>query len=272
MFGGAGEKQKIFTDLWSLKDSRWKKLSDNGPGQQVKTTFAYDANRNKAVLFGGSGSEPFLNDTWEWNGYAWMQKMIEGPPGRIHAMSVYDEKQKTILIFGGIGESGFLSDTWAYNGQWKEVNKDGPKNCLPHGMVYDEMRKQAVLITVENSSDANQTTPAKNMMWGWSGERWEKIADGPGTSPNSLQALAAFEKGEIVLFDGDDKLNNNGKTWRFDGKRWTSNFLHGPVPRIGHFLVFDESKKRTILFGGSNRAIMFNDVWEWNGKEWKEIK
>src|SRR5437868_5144708 len=71
MFGGANEN-KIFRDLWCLKNSDWKKLSGEGPSGSIKSAFAYDAGRKCAVLFGGAGegNKP-LGETWEWNGENW---------------------------------------------------------------------------------------------------------------------------------------------------------------------------------------------------------
>jgi hypothetical protein len=269
MYGGATEN-KTFTDTWLLKDSGWTRLSDQGPAV-IKCAFAYDAGRKRVVLFGGSGDNRSLDETWEWNGNKWEQIAVPAPPARNHPMAAYDRKNKVILMFGGFGAHGALSDTWTYDGRsWKQTDSSGPKNCLPHGMVYDEKLQAVILVTVPLSAPGESY--AKNEMWKWTGSSWRKLSyNGPLTSANSLQALGAFGDDGIVLFDGDDVSNGNGKTWMFSEQHWSSESLTGPSPRVGHSIVYDKSKNKTLLFGGTDRKRSFNDLWEWNGKVWRQI-
>jgi hypothetical protein len=74
------------------------------------------------------------------------------------------------------------------------------------------------------------------------------------------------------LFDGDDGLNSKGKTWYYSKGKWSSAIVDGPTPRIGAAMVFDKSRNRAVLFGGGDRRRVFNDVWEWDGIKWKEVK
>jgi hypothetical protein len=37
-------------------------------------------------------------------------------------------------------------------------------------------------------------------------------------------------------------------------------------------MVYDPSRKRVVLFGGSNEEGSLNDTWEWDGKKWTPIK
>jgi hypothetical protein len=274
MFGGANETG-IFSDLWAFKDSVWKKLSDVGPTGSIKSAFAYDANRKCAILFGGSGdgNKP-LDETWEWNGKEWKRINIPSPPARSHPMAVYDPENKVIIIFGGVGATGLLYDTWIYDGSsWKQKNADGPKNCLPHGIFYDEKKEKIILITFSSTPDPSNNKRTKNEMWEWTGDSWGKLSYGTVlTSANSLQSLAPFKNGEVVLFDGDDTSGNNGTTWIFADERWVHESLQGPSHRVGHSMVYDKSNNRTILFGGGDRKKVFNDLWEWNGTQWIAIK
>ena len=273
MFGGANENG-IFSDLWSLKNFVWQKLSDKGPAGGIKSAFAHDASRNCAVLFGGSGEgDKPLGETWEWDGRQWKKIDIAGPPARAHPMAAYDPAGKVVIIFGGFGNTGLLSDTWVYNGKsWIEKDSNGPKNCLPHGIFYDEEKKKMILVTLSATFDAN-ATHVKNEMWEWTGSSWKNL---PGaavyTATGNLQALAPFEGGTIVLYDGDDVSGSIGNTWKFSGNTWSTTRLPGPSARIGEGMVYDRSQNKTILFGGGDRKDVFNDLWQWNGGAWKEMK
>jgi hypothetical protein len=72
---------------------------------------AFDALRNRVVLFGGNGP---LNDTWEWDGTTWVQMTVAvSPPARGgHAMA-YDAARRQVVLFGGWLPTLF-SDTWVY--------------------------------------------------------------------------------------------------------------------------------------------------------------
>jgi len=269
LYGGASGGDTILSDLWSLKGHEWKRLSEKGPAPGIKSAFAYDANRKVAVLFGGSGDGGLLGETWEWNGETWTQINIRGPSPRNHPMAVYDPKARVMILFGGAA-NGLLSDTWTYDGKsWQLKNADGPKNCAPHGMFYDEARERVVMITVMQVAGNSRS---KNEMWEWVGNTWKKLSYSvPSTSSQSLQALAPFGKGGIILFDGDDNANNKGKTWTFEGNEWSGRWLNGPSSRIGHGMVYDKANKRTVLFGGSNRKDIFDDLWCWDGRRWNML-
>lgn len=278
MFGGVGKKG-IVDDLWALKGTEWKKISDGGP-KKVGSAFTYDAHRKAVVLFGGAGPDMLSDETWEWDGKKWNQINVSGPSPRMHTMGAYDYKSKTVLIFGGYGiNNGItLSDTWAYDGRsWKQMDTDGPKDCLPHGMVYDEVNHRVILITLASKGDPADNMRRKNDMWEWTGNSWKKLAYAtPSTTTRSLQALASFSpdgnRGGIILFDGDDINNTMGKTWIFSKGQWTGASLPGPsAPRIAHGMIYDKAGKRTILFGGTDRINNLNDLWAWDGKQWNDL-
>lgn len=205
MFGGAN-KDRIFSDLWCLKNYAWKKLSGTGPSGSIKSAFGYDIERKCSVLFGGAGAgnKP-LDETWEWNGESWKKINITGPPARLHPMAAYDRNRKVIVVFGGIGINGLLSDTWTYDGKvWIQKDANGPKNCLPHGIFYDDLKQTIILITLSATTDAT-TSKVENEMWEWTGVSWKKIDAGTFyTATGNLQACTGSGHGNILFLDGDD--------------------------------------------------------------------
>jgi hypothetical protein len=74
---------------------------------------AYDAARQRVVLFGGGGT---LSDTWEWDGVTWTHRTpAASPPARGgHAMA-WDAARQRVVLFGGYAND-FLSDTWEWDG------------------------------------------------------------------------------------------------------------------------------------------------------------
>lgn len=268
LFGGS-HGNKILGDLWAWNGSAWEELTLGGPPPLSKGIFVYDATRKVSVLFSGADSrDENSGDTWEWDGRDWKEIKSKGPPARVHGLGAYDYKNKNVLIFGGFGSSGALDDTWTFDGkEWKLVNANGPKDCLPHGMIYDETRKVIVMITVMLNTDAATGKP-NNEMWEWTGKDWRKL---PGIVPSitGLQAFASFGNEAIILYDGND-----GATWKYSSGKWNKITGSGPGIRMGHVMVYDKKRKRIVLFGGgkADTAIRYNDTWEWDGKEWRRIK
>ena len=73
LFGGQatplGEGAALLGDTWSWDGTEWTQEQDTGPAVRVNHALAYDAVRDRVVLFGGAtGFGIFLNDTWEWTG------------------------------------------------------------------------------------------------------------------------------------------------------------------------------------------------------------
>ena len=73
---------------------------------------AYDAARQRVVLFGGIGSTGYLGDTWEWDGTTWAQKFPANTPSAklIYSMT-YDPILGEVLMFGGFSGSAYLDQT-----------------------------------------------------------------------------------------------------------------------------------------------------------------
>ena len=53
---------------------------------------------------------------------------------------------------------------------------------------------------------------------------------------------------------------------------WTQKQDIGPRARFAHAMVFDESRNRTFLFGGSNGTVAFADTWAWDGVVWTQVQ
>jgi hypothetical protein len=73
IFGGMGNG-KSWGDTWGWDGKTWKKLADTGPSARSMGYMAFDAARQKIVLFGGRPGWPNdADDTWEWNGTEWKE-------------------------------------------------------------------------------------------------------------------------------------------------------------------------------------------------------
>ncbi len=56
-------------------------------------------------------------------------------------------------------------------------------------------------------------------------------------------------------------------TWE---RMWTRVYDRGPAPRIGHDMVYDTARQRTVLFGGVDEfGNILSDTWLWDGQTWE---
>ena len=193
-----------------------------------------------------------------------------------HAM-VYDSDRKRVVLFGGADAEKVCSDTWEWNGKrWTRVSVDGPGPRTFPAMTYDSVRKRVVLFGGNRVLFGR--TPEQNKYlddtWEWDGHRWTKInIAGP---PPRAEAVMTFDtaRGRAVLFGGhsrsDKGRNLLGDTWEWDGSKWTQVSVAGPSPRNGAAAVYDNRRKRMVLFGGSTPTGVSGETWEWDGRVWTQ--
>lgn len=151
-------------DTWVWDGTVWeKKTPAHHPGRRLAHAMAYDANRERVVLFGGSedlpdGTQRELNETWEWNGEDWQEvrdgKDPNDPPPRVKMAMAYDEKNKRVIMFSGLTTSSgvaYLQDTYSWDGTtWTRLKqplfaKPPPDGRFDHAMAYDSKLKGMVM-------------------------------------------------------------------------------------------------------------------------------
>ncbi len=121
LFGGADYSRNLsFHDTWEYDGTTWQlKQVDNSPPALANHAMAYDSNRHRVVLFGGSNPiiiSP-INQTWEYDGATWVQiATTNSPPARYNHAMAYDNVRGRIVLFGGY--QSFIrppfNDTWEY--------------------------------------------------------------------------------------------------------------------------------------------------------------
>ena len=100
---------------------------------------AYNAVRQRTVLFGGQTAQGSLSDTWEWNGQAWTLGATSGPAWGGQSEMSYDAARQRLVLLAGM-------ETWEWGGQgWTLVAPVGPQGPADHVMAYDAARQRVVL-------------------------------------------------------------------------------------------------------------------------------
>ena len=77
LYGGNGVKAQagpgfsVLEDMWAWDGKAWTEIKSLGPGKRFMHAMAYDAARDRTILYGGSDGPQTFADTWEWDGKRW---------------------------------------------------------------------------------------------------------------------------------------------------------------------------------------------------------
>src|SRR5262249_6237904 len=137
--------------------NEWIQEQDAGPRDRCFCRMAYDAKRDRVVLFGGhfftsqtglvGGTRMrsnYMNDTWEYDGTRWTHLADTGPEPRSFYGLAYDGAET--LLFGGSGSAPANSVTWSWDGKfWTQRQDMGPSTRSGMGMAHDSGRSRTVL-------------------------------------------------------------------------------------------------------------------------------
>jgi len=265
-----------------------KRAPSTPPDARRYAGMAFDGNRNKTVLFGGTGGGARC-DTWEYSGGSWSNTIVAAsagvcpvagsPPARQNLGIAYDGARKQVVVFGGYN-AAYLDDTWIYAGgtTWTAActscvtGTSKPSGRGSPSMAFDSTRNVVVMFGGYDASGRLCDT------WEWNGTAWSRKSDGSscGTGKPAGRSFAgmAFDasRGVTVLFGGNGASGAFlGDTWEWNGTTWSQKSTTGPTARREHVLAYDPARARTVLFAGAvatGPGILEADTWEWNGTTW----
>ena len=241
----------------------WVDLDLGGhPTARAYHSMAYDAQRERTVLFGGNCVEQCEAETWEWDGEIWRKiNLAVQPPYRRFASMAYDEARGEVVLSGGLQEKIGLPDTWVYDGtSWVERTPAvSPPYPYLTPMAYDPTRAETVLFR------SGQT-------WVWNGTKWRQRS--PDHTPPSLQGFGlAFDDARdgVILYGGRSSVEKHHKaTWLWNGQDWKKlrNVGSSGTNFNGAITAYDD---RVMLFGGLRGATDIDETWVLGAKRWKQL-
>ena len=216
--GGLSDKGP-HRELRVFDGSTWTLLGSHPALGLIDSSVAYDAHRERLVLFGGQRADGTVSgETWEFDGEQWRQVATTGPGPLCSALMVFDEARGVALLFSGRNDKRALSsETWEWDGtEWSRVATAGPPARFAAGFAFDAKRQQAVLFGGGNSGGRLADT------WLWDGKEWQD-AKVTGPSGRYMPKMAFDERRSVVvLFGGRIKYpEDSNETWEWDGKQWS---------------------------------------------------
>ncbi len=268
---------------------QWQKIEvDPHPPARSGHAMAYDADRERVVLFGGgpidwAGEGEPLSDTWQWDGEQWQQvDTPTAPPARHGHVMVYEAHLSRVVLFGGQGADGrLLNDLWTFDGQrWQRVHAPGaPSPRVEAAAAYDQLREQTVIF---GGRDAQDRTPTDTMLW--DGRTWSQRS--PVTRPGSRWGHAMAwdpDATRTLLYGGTDGgFPAMRDTWQWDGSVWdrlaedreTDEPIPHPPRARGVAMAYHAGLAQFILAGGrlvDPEARGFVRTWHFDGERWQRL-
>lgn len=248
----------------AVAQQRWV---EPAPAFRAQHAAAYDAARDRTVLFGGRDHTGLRDSTWLWDGADWNASTAGGPSARAGHAMVWDDARQVVVLFGGNDDTTSLDDTWTWDGSaWTlQTTAIAPAPRAAHVMSWDPARNVVVLFGGYTQSSGN----ARNDTWEWDGSSWTQVAS---TGPLARWSPAmTWDGAQTVLFGGSTGNSTRlGDTWTWDGTAWTQQApTASPVPRLYHSMV--STGAEAILFGGLDGGFgQLRDTWTWSGGSWSQ--
>ncbi len=228
----------------------WTELTPSGapPGGRSFHVAAYDAPRQRMVMFSGFNGTTMLNDTWQLSlagAPAWTQ--LTGstpPPPRNLAAVAIDTARQRLIVFGGWSGSTYLNDTWAFSldspaGWSPAIAFSAPPGRREISMIYDSIGDRLVLFGGNDGTFRNDT---------WSlgldpGSSWSQITPS-GTLPSGRYGHASYYDPvgrNFFIFGGNSFGSHLNDLYRLNlsgSPQWTT--VIGPPPPPNHAPAIDD--------------------------------
>jgi hypothetical protein len=200
------------------------------------------------------------------------------PPKRAHHAVVYDAAGERVIVTSGSSPyadgncCAMFNDLWAFDGaRWSALPSSGPQMSGMR-LAFDSKRNRVVSFGgwISGQSQTSFRALERNA--------WVSIGDNsemPASEPGFVYDAA---RDRFVAFGGSaGRGQAHADTWEHDGTKWTKVASAGPAARQAFVMVYDERRRRTVVFGGSGVATpptpgaTFGDLWEFDGAKWTEI-
>jgi Kelch motif protein len=132
-------------ETWEWNGTAWAQIATTTvPTARSDFAMAYDARRERIVMFGGVNDYETLDDIWEYDGTSWqLRQPSRIPRARRGHIMAYDSVRARIVMMGGrsspIDGDQLLSDTWEWDGtDWTAIATfTAPPPRRDHAATYD---------------------------------------------------------------------------------------------------------------------------------------
>ena len=246
--------------MWELTGAGWNVLCDPcAPGPRYSHALAYDAIRDRVILFGGldDGNNP-LNDVWEWDGTTWSLRTTTGTPPTVRDRASAMVIDGSLYVVGGAPNNVPTDElfTLSSTGTWSQPGAAGSRVVANYGMpiAYDAVAHQLYAF----ADDGDRTGALKRDEL----YRWDVAAGGPWTTVctacsglprNSVSIVFDPDLGLLWMFTGFDGNEIKG-TWQLQSNAWQPFDAQLPPARDSVGVAYDPSRHVIVMYGGNGNS------------------
>ncbi|HEV8658059.1 MAG TPA: kelch repeat-containing protein [Thermoanaerobaculia bacterium] len=245
-----------------------------------QAALTFQRSTGTVLLVGGvcvtsTSSSPVSEEIWSWDGSTWTKLETKSAITRVTNQALaYDAARNVTVEFGGTEAYGSpTSATHSFDpslgddthaGDWvphdTNANVPGPRSLAP--LRADPVNK--IVYLLNGLTDGSYFTD----FWMYQNGGWQKIT--ADNTPSCGTPFAAFDTDRSKLV----AVCNDGTTSEWDGTAWKafSDLKTKPSFRRFSAMVYDQSLKKTVLYGGYDDSNYVDNTWLWDGTQWSEQK
>lgn len=273
LFGGYWEG-RFFADLWELAPDRaaWRLLRPLGrpPPARFRHSAVWDPAQKQLLVFGGRNASGDLDDTWRYDATAnrWEElgPVALRPAPRSHHSAVWDPIARRMIVSGGL-HGDPLRDLWSFDpstATWSRLpSQTSLSGAFGHGSVWDSRRDQLVITGGTGSG-------ARGQVWSYrtTGAGWRRASDGREFRGHAVGPPAWDPSSRQIFLFAQPEVGAEPWLWTFrvESATWGRVNLRpaAPTSRTGHSVIWRESKREALLFGGGRGpAHLMGDLWNY---------
>ncbi|MDP9360395.1 MAG: hypothetical protein M3P29_02970 [Acidobacteriota bacterium] len=267
---GADTKGATLMYAYDAAGAKWNQLTPATlPACAIEGAMAWQSSNNTILYTGGvcANSAP-TEDTYEWDGTAWNKIDLKTFAGRYFGLALtYDPDHQNAVMFGGAPASGtLLAGTFTYANQiWAAAGDlDYPVPRSLFVFAADPVRNIIYLF-----GGLNGSTVFYDFWTYQNGQFRPQTASNQPTDCSSPVAAFDTDRQKLVM------VCSGSATWEYDGTTWTKYESSKTAPPSHSFssLVYDQSLKKTVFFGGYDGVSTYLDqTWTFDGSAWVQVK
>ena len=263
-YDAARERVVAFSsELDEWDGTKWERRTPAiSPPSRTYHSMAYDSDRQRIVIFGGTADSIIRNDTWEWDGTNWFEMTpAHSPQVRALTGMTYDAARHRMVLFSGLPVYNG-ADTWTWDGSdWEKLTPAvSPPARIGSVLAYDAAREQVVLF----GGGGLGMSPLEDT-WVWDGTNWTEMKPVHTPGPRAGHSLVYDPVRQVVVLAGG---GDAPYVWEWDGNDWTSRPdpvppAPPPSPPPGEGIVVEDTdRQRLVVFTNGQ-------TWEWDGAVWE---
>jgi hypothetical protein len=254
--------------VYGCEDGTWAEVIPAGvaPSPRREPLAAYDAKRNRMIVFGGESATGFTNDAYALNlapGAEEWVPLCDDPDGsfpqaRTHGSLIIDQQNDRAVLYSGFGQTMTLHDVWALTLQsgsesWVQLDTVGIPGGISDGnaAIYDPIG-QRMLVYRGHTGGLHALSLDDRLEW--------TNLTGSDTPSGRRYAAGAYDpiRHAMILQGGlVDAATASNETFSLDLHNMAWNQLASEDESNGRFWhtgAYDQTRDRFVIVGGRDGA------------------